>query len=511
MCRRFIFASDVFTSSQRSIDPPLLSTYLGIDVGTSALRVVLIDEAGNVKRAASSNYSTSNTSEGHVEQNPNDWLNALRQALDAIDIVEQRPRAIGLCGQTPTLVFTDEEGQSRRPAVIWQDVRATLEASELHQRFGDPERIIGTGLPWSASNMPAKLKWLARHEPGLIESTRYVLQPKDFIGMALTGQPTSDAWSSKGLCNVVNGLPANEVLEECGWAPRICPPIGLAWSQRGRVSNSAATRFGLAGGTPVSVGWSDALTEILAAGVFARSSAFVFTGTSSIVGAPVGDQQIRAGGLFSVPTSCAPTALLYGPTQAGGGALTWTAQLLGRSVDDLVTLASTTNESPTFVPYLYGERAPLWDSEIRSLFVGVDGRHGPAEIARATVLGVIAATRSVLDLVASATNDPIIQVEVAGRGVGQSSWEQLTLEGLGLNLRFHCDPDMSVRGAAMLAMALDGVDVVQASTILVDQTHEIEATSQSDASAREGMARFNFATDLANQWRRMSESVKEPK
>jgi xylulokinase len=486
------------------------STYLGIDVGTSAVRVSIIDEIGHVVAAASSEYSSTTLKGGGVEQSPDDWLRALRIALTAVDIAEHRPRAIGLCGQTPTLVFVDEEGQSCRSALTWQDVRATHEAAILDHRFGEPEPLIGTRLPWSESNMPAKLMWLARHEPALVERTRYVLQPKDFIGMALTGQPTADGWSSKGLCNVLDGLPTKEVLEECGWSTRVCPPIDLAWSARGVVSDSAAARFDLIRGTPVTVGWSDALAEVLAAGVFARSSAFMFSGTSSIVGASVEDQRVRAGGLYNVPTSCAPRALLYGPTQAGGAALAWTAELLGINIDDLATLASTASESPTFVPYLYGERAPLWDSEVRALFIGVDSRHGSAEIARATVSGVIAAAKNLLEMVATATDEPITHVEVAGRGVGHSSWEQIAAEGLGLNLRFHHDSDMSVRGAAMLAMALDGVDVVEASTILVDQTSEIAATPQSEASARDGLVRFRDATDLALQWRRMSLSVNEP-
>ncbi|HEY1825585.1 MAG TPA: FGGY-family carbohydrate kinase [Acidimicrobiales bacterium] len=487
------------------------SLFLGIDIGTSAVRVALIDDTSRVVRVASADYLTTTFEGGYAEQDPNDWITALRRALSAVDIAEYRPRAIGLCGQTPTLVFVDAEGQSCRPSLTWQDARATREASILESRLGDPETLIGTRLPWSASNMPAKLLWLTQHEPDLVGRTRYVLQPKDFVGMALTGQAISDGWSSKGLCNVLDGLPAIDVLKECGWAPQVCPPIDLAWHSRGVVSPSAAATFDLVAGTPVTVGWSDALAEMLAAGVFARSSAFMFTGTSSIVGAVVEDHHVRAGGLFNVPTTCAPSALLYGPTQAGGAALTWTAELLGCSVDDLVALAGTATESPTFVPYLYGERAPLWDSEVRALFAGVSRHHGRAEIARAAVVGVVSAAKNLLDMVASASNRPISGVEIAGRGVGQASWERFAAEGLGLNARFHHDTDLSVRGAAMLAMALDGVDVVEASARLIDDTHEIDATAHSESVAYAELERYRRATDLALQWRTFSHSTKETK
>jgi len=487
----------------------MLSTYLGIDVGTSATRVALIDETGRVLREATSGYSTNIIDGGGAEQDPAWWLNALQGALDRVDVRTLTPDAIGLCGQTPTLVFCDAKGESSRASLTWQDNRATVEADELSHVLGAPEPYFGTGLPWSASNMPAKLKWLARREPELVASTQYILQPKDYVGMALTGVPTSDGWSSKGLCNVLDGRPAETVLLECGWSPKVCPPIDFAWARRGVVTEVAAKRFGLVSGTPVSVGWSDALSEILAAGAFARESAFVFTGTSSIVGATVHDQNVRAGGLFSVPIACAPIALLYGPTQAGGAALVWASTLLGCSVEELVSMASLAADSPTFVPYLYGERAPLWDSEVRSIFAGISARHGRAEFARATVMGVVSAARNLLDMVVNATGEPLSKVEVAGRGVGDASWETMAYEGLGLDLRFHHDAELSVRGAAMLAMAVDGVDIVEASTLLVDTTHEIPSSPRSAALAREGVDRFRRATDLAVQWRNVHSQSKE--
>jgi hypothetical protein len=114
-------------------------------------------------------------------------------------------------------------------------------------------------------------------------------------------------------------------------------------------------------------------------------------------------------------------------------------------------------------------------------------------------------------MVASASNRPISGVEIAGRGVGQASWERFAAEGLGLNARFHHDTDLSVRGAAMLAMALDGVDVVEASARLIDDTHEIDATAHSESVAYAELERYRRATDLALQWRTFTHSTKETK
>ena len=221
--------------------------YLGVDVGTSATKVSLVTE--DTILTASAGYPTRYGSAGEAEQDPAAWSQALATALAAL--VAQRGAdlgsvtAIGLCGQTPTLVAVDAVGQPVRPALTWQDTRASAEAAELADRFGDPEPLIGTALPWSAANMPAKLLWLARHEPSTVRRTRWLLQPKDLAGLELTGCPASDPWSTKGICRVSDGAPAADVLAGCGWPAQACPPIADAWAARGTVSAAAARRFGL--------------------------------------------------------------------------------------------------------------------------------------------------------------------------------------------------------------------------------------------------------------------------
>ncbi len=208
--------------------------------------------------------------------------------------------------------------------------------------------------------------------------------------MQLTGSPVSDPWSSKGICQVRDGAPATEILGFCGWPESACPPVSPAWAERGAVSASAAERFGLPAGIPVTAGWSDALAQTLAAGCFERRSAFVFSGTSAIVGAPVGDGLRRAKGLFTVPSTCAPRPLLYGPTQSSGASIAWVARLLGCQASEVPALAASgSNAIPVFVPYLSGERAPLWNTDVRGLLLGLGAEHGPAEIARAVMVGTL--------------------------------------------------------------------------------------------------------------------------
>jgi xylulokinase len=457
--------------------------YLGIDVGTSAIRVSVVGDDGVVVATASVDYPTRRAPSGVVEQDPAAWTDALLVALSSTGVARARVSAIGLCGQTPTVVLVDGSGDPVAPALTWQDTRAASEARELAERFGDPEPLLGTALPWSPANMPAKLLWLSRHNPEVRSLTRWVLQPKDLVGMWLTGSPLSDPWSSKGLCRVTDGSPATEVFEACEWSPVVCPQVAHAWQARGVVTEAAAERFGLPAGVPVSVGWSDALAQVLAAGCFERSSAFVFSGTSSIVGTPVSDERVRAGGLFSVPKSCAPRALLYGPTQSSGASIEWVSRLLGCSPGEIPSLAATAKESiPLFLPYLSGERAPLWDQDVRALLLGISDSHGRAEVARAVLVGVFLSARHVLDLVRRATAEPIEEVEVVGRGVGDPAWESIGLDVMQLPLRFHEDADMSARGAAMLGAVAAGTDLESVSRELGDDVRRVApGVAQTDA------------------------------
>ena len=498
--------------------------YLGVDVGTSATRVSLVRPGGDAL-VASAGYRTERGGDGQVEQDPAAWSRALAAALRrtvraGADLREVT--AVGLCGQTPTLVPVDAAGRPVRSALTWQDTRAAAEAAELADRFGDPEALIGTALPWSAANLPAKLAWLARHEPDTVRRTRWLLQPKDLVGLWLTGSAASDPWSSKGICRVTDGAPAVPVLEACGWPSSVCPPTAAAWAWRGTVTAAAARRFGLPSGIPVCVGWSDALAQTLAAGCFERGSGFVFSGTSAIVGAPAADPGRRAAGLFSVPGSCAPAPLLYGPTQSGGASVAWVARLLGCRPADVPLLAARASAGPggtagpagpagadgaasadglpAFVPYLSGERAPLWNADVRGLLLGLAAEHGPAEIARAVLTGTLLSARHVLDAVEAATGGRIEEIEFTGRGAGDPAWEAIALETLGAQVRFHSDPDLSARGAAMLAAIMTGASPAQASAGLGDATRTAAPSAAELALGRRLSGRYRQASDTALAW-----------
>jgi xylulokinase len=155
---------------------------------------------------------------------------------------------------------------------------------------------------------------------------------------------------------------------------------------------------------------------------------------------------------------------------------------------------------PAFVPYLSGERAPLWNADVRGLLLGLAAEHGPAEIARAVLTGTMLSARHVLDAVEAATGERIAEIEFAGRGAADPAWEAIALETLGARVRFHSDPDLSARGAAMLAAIMAGASPAQASAVLGDATRSAAPSEAERARGRRLSARYRRASDAALAW-----------
>ena len=330
-------------------------------------------------------------------------------------------------------------------------------------------------------------------------ATRWALQPKDYVGLHLTGSPVSDPWSSKGLTHILDGAPASEALERVGWPARIAPEVAPAWTNRGVVSVEAARAFGIPSGTGVAVGWSDALAGMLAAGAFAEETGFVLAGTSSIVGISTRDASAVADRLLTIPTACAPLRVVYGPTQSSGASIDWLGQLLQMSVGEVLELAATDgrddHDPPYFVPYLAGERAPIWRPDVGGALLGLSSQHGPAEIARAVVAGVCLSERHVLSVAEEALGRAAPVVRVAGRGVSRAPWRDARREALARPLVLLDESDASALGAAMLALAAAEDGDLSGTDRLRSGTERVESPADSGA-----FQRYRAASQAVLEW-----------
>jgi xylulokinase len=420
-----------------------VTRYLGLDLGTSSLKALVVTGDGEVVARASAAYPTRSDGPGRAEQDPADWLVAVSTVVRALPTVD----GVALAGHTPSLVAVDAAGEPVRPAVTWQDVRASAEAAELAAVLGDERPLVGGRLPWNPAYLPAKLLWLARAGLG---ATRWLLQPKDAVNLALTGVAGTDPWGSKGLCRVDTGAVVAPVFDLAGVSPDLLPPRHDAWARLGAVDDRGAAWSGLPAGTPVAVGWTDALAGMLGIGAFAEPGAFVLAGTSDIAGTTLGGPPAES--LLHVPAACAPLPVTYGPTQSSGASVVWLAGLLGRTPGEVVALAlEAGGDVPTFVPYLDGERAPVWRPDVRGVLTGLGSTTGAAELARSVLRGVAASDRHVL-AEAGHRGEP---VHVGGASAQAAGWQRARREVLGADLVVHAEPDTGALGSAMLAAAAD--------------------------------------------------------
>ncbi len=456
---------------------------LGIDLGTSACKAALYAADGALLAAGSAPLAVARPQPGWAEQEPEAMWRAACLAIDTVlrmaAVQPSEVQAVCACGHSPTLILLDAAGQPVRPAIIWQDTRAAAEAQELASAAGARwAELLGTHFPVSPTLAPARLLWLLRHEPDALRRARIALEPKDYLHYRLTGRRTSDRWSAKGLVHMATGAPIRFWQELFGLPQTLAPPIAEPHEPIGVVTAEAARQTGLAAGTPVACGWTDGLAGMLGTGAFrGEGSGYLISGTSEVAGAVIAGDPRGDPRLLEVPAPHGRLAI-FGPTQCSGAALTWyTGCFLGGDTAHALELAAASPPGAgglVFLPYLEGERAPIWDVLARGLFFGISLAHGPGDFVRAILEGVAAAVRHVFDTVEETAGVRLEHVRLAGGGTRATLWNEIKADMLGRPLLlFSGEP--GTLGAALLAGVAAGVwpDLLAASAI-VQPTGRIE-------------------------------------
>lgn len=423
---------------------------IGIDVGTTAVKAALYDIDGNAERTFARPYPSHRRPPNVVEQDPDDWMIHVQAALAELTagLQPEQLHGIGLCSQVNTHVFVDENGNALMPAIIWQDGRCAEVAAELDAKVSEADKIgwWGAPLPIDASHVLARMEWVKRHRPDIWRKTRWVMAPKDYCILQLTGEAVADPMASFGIIDQSLTYIDSLVGLVDGARERLAPLRRFADSA-GRI------RDGLPGAdTPMVTGTMDAWSGLFGCGALQDGDGMYLSGTSEILGI-VSQHKIPIPGVIAFPR-CEDITLHAGPTQAGGASIAWLANLLSKSPTDLSALAETVDRSrltPIFLPHLQGERAPIWNINTRASFSGVDSSMGPAEFAVATMEGVAFSVRlAVNSLQQSADCIPKV-FNAAGGGMASDIWCQIRADILGKPLRRLKNLDAGVLGAAVLA------------------------------------------------------------
>jgi xylulokinase len=436
--------------------------FLGIDLGTSSAKAVVLDRTHRLVATASAALTVDAPQPLWREQHPRDWWKAcdtaVRGALSQLADAGRSAReieAIGLTGQMHGATLLDDRHEVLRPAILWNDGRAAAECVELERRVPRSREITGN-LMMPGFTAP-KLLWVARHEPAVFERVRHVLLPKDWLRLQLTGMFATDMSDASGTLWLDVGQRAwsEELLAACGLSLLHMPALHEGPAVTGTLLPPVARQWGLRE-VPVVAGASDNAAGALGAGVVRPGDAMLSLGTSGVV--------FVATGAFAANTQQAVHSFCHALPRAwhlmsvmlsASSCLDFTASLLGEpDIGALLALAQQRDlheGTPLFLPYLNGERTPHNDPHAKAVFFGLDAHTTRADLVNATLEGVCHGMAQGIDAL-RAVQPGLDSVSLIGGGSRSAYWAQMLADGTGLRIVRHADSEVGPSlGAARLA------------------------------------------------------------
>jgi xylulokinase len=458
-------------------------SYLGIDVGTTTVKACIIGESGDVLASASVAYPTEHLRPSWVEQDPEQWWSATRTVLGRLaesggPNLLAGASGVAVSAQAPTLLGLDDSGRPVRPALIWMDRRADAESRALADRFGVDRWTALTGNRPDPFYVAPKIRWMRDHEPKEFARVRTWVQITGYLVHRLTGELSIDEQHASilGLRDLKAGRWDPEILAAVGADASSLPPVRAATDVVGTVTPAAAAATGLRAGIPVVAGTVDSAAAALEAGVVRPGEAAEMTGTSTVVVLPV--DRLTSQDEFITMASVVPGQwVLLAAMVATGASLAWLKTLLrdDSGFDDLTARAAATEPGGlVFLPYLMGERSPIWDSTARGTILGLTLGTGPDDLVRAVLEGTAFALRHNLEVAAGYGFSPAVLRSIGGPAASDA-WCQIKADVTGIPVARMRATTGSAFGDAMLAAVGTGggdlVDTVRAAAV-VDREFE---------------------------------------
>jgi len=428
-----------------------MAQLLGIDIGTTATKALLIDEHGAVLGKASAEYPLSTPKPHWSEQDPELWWQATSSCLSQLGV--WRPDAIGFSGQMHGAVFLDADGVVIRPAILWNDQRTAAECDEIEARIGEARIRQITRSPMLTGFQLPKLIWLRNHEPAAYARLRHLLLPKDFVRMRLSGELMSDVSdaSGTGLFDVAERRWSDEIIQGLDLDAAILPNVVESIAPTG----CTAAGSGLEAGVPIFAGGGDQAASAVGVGAVVPGVVSVSLGTSGVVFTSIERPDFDPSG--RTHTFCHANGAWHamGVMLSCGGALRWYRDTFypGKpyaALDESASLSQPGALGATFLPYLAGERCPYHDPDATGAFFGLTLAHRSPDLARAVLEGVTFGLRDVMGCLQELGGDTH-RVRVAGGGAKSAFWMQLMADILGEEcVTIECEEGPAL-GAAMLA------------------------------------------------------------
>jgi xylulokinase len=445
------------------------SPYLvGIDIGTSSAKAVVVDRAGKLLSWAGREYSIHSLYTGWAEENPADWLAAAAaccsEAVRQAGIDPRNVGGVGLTGQMHSLVCVDARSEPLRPAILWADQRSSAQVRALVDQIGRAQLAEWTGNPLAAGFMLASWAWLKENEPRTARDTHLLMLAKDYVRLRLTGRAgsePSDA-SSTLLFDPHMQRWSAPLLEMIGLTEEHLPAIQPSGGLAGGLLREMAAACGLVSGTPIAMGASDVSAQALAQGIIEPGTVSCTIGTGGQLFAPLSvprhDPELR----LHLFCHCLPeTWHQEAAILAAGLALRWLRDQVfrGQEYGALADTAQTVeagSDGLFFLPFLVGERTPYMEPGLRAGFLGLGLRHNQAHMTRAVMEGVVFALRQGLELMQS-LGTPSNRLVASGGSTRHPLWLQLQADIFNRPIFISTADEATGRGAALLAGIASGV------------------------------------------------------
>jgi xylulokinase len=451
-------------------------TYLGLDIGTSSVKVLLVDADQKTVAEASPSLTVSRPQPLWSEQNPEDWVSGVEEGVAAVR--KQAPQAfaalagIGLSGQMHGATLLDEAGKPLRPAILWNDGRSFAECAELKRRVPDVETITGN-LVMPGFTAP-KMLWVEKHESEIAKKTKRVLLPKDYVRLRLSGEAVSEMSDAAGTSwlNVRERKWDERLLAATGLSVSAMPRLVEGSEVSAHLSPAVAKAWGLEERKiPIAGGGGDNAASAIGVGATEAGEGFVSLGTSGVIFS-VTDKYVslpeRTLHAFchALPNRWHGMAVML----SAAASLAWIASILGKDeeVGALVASAQAFAASkanvaaaPVFLPYLSGERTPLNDAEATGMFAGLRASHGRDALVFAVMEGVAFSFADGVDVLDAAGARPVRPLLVGG-GARSDFWGQMIADVTGLTIDVAKGAEAGAAlGAARLGMLAAGAGTVR--------------------------------------------------
>ena len=438
--------------------------YIGIDLGTSAVKLLLVDQNGSIACSVTKEYPLSFPRPGWSEQNPLDWWNAVKSGVRELirSVHAEEIRAIGCGGQMHGLVSLDEHDSVIRPAILWNDGRTEKEVAYLNEEIGKSVLSERTANIAFAGFTAPKILWMQNNEPENFARISKIMLPKDYINYRLTGIHSCDYSDASGmlLLDVEHKCWSKEMLDLCGISESQMPKLFESYDVVGTLLPSVADDLGLAPSVKVVAGAGDNAAAAIGTGTVTDGSCNISLGTSGTI--------FIASDKFGVD----PFNALHSFAHANGhyhlmGCILSAASCNKWFCDEIlrtkryaeeqvpITDDKLGNNRVYFLPYLMGERSPINDTNARGTFIGLSMDTTRADLVQAVLEGVAFAVRDCFE-VAKALNIPITSSRLCGGGARSPLWRKIIANVLNIRLELPESEEGPGFGGAMLSMVGDG-------------------------------------------------------